>query len=181
MSNFQKSVLEIVKDKPSSFDEFVDLIKKITDNSGYDIDEISQGKPWGGYIKFNGNCADQFIEDFFPGLDPVDARLGNKQAELSPKLLYVLPEQRLSLQKHDRRAERWNFLSDGYYYKSSTDEPGEKILADQGDVVQFAKGETHRLCAGGDVVVVAEIWQHTDADNLSDEDDIARLQDDYNR
>jgi mannose-6-phosphate isomerase len=29
--------------------------------------------------------------------------------------------------------------------------------------------------------VVAEIWQHTDVTNLSDESDIVRLQDDFGR
>jgi hypothetical protein len=29
--------------------------------------------------------------------------------------------------------------------------------------------------------IVAEIWQHTDESNPSDEDDIVRLQDDYSR
>jgi mannose-6-phosphate isomerase len=32
-----------------------------------------------------------------------------------------------------------------------------------------------------DYAVVAEIWQHSDADNPSDENDIVRLQDDFGR
>jgi len=50
-------------------------------------------------------------------------------------------------------------------------------------VVQFEKGERHRLAATNDTdyTVVAEIWQHSDKDHLSDEDDIVRLADDYQR
>ena len=32
-----------------------------------------------------------------------------------------------------------------------------------------------------DYAVVAEIWIHTDKNNLSDEDDIVRLESDYDR
>jgi hypothetical protein len=39
----------------------------------------------------------------------------------------------------------------------------------------------HRLVGLGDWGVLAEIWQHTDLQNPSDEEDIVRLQDDYGR
>ena len=55
-------------------------------------------------------------------------------------------------------------------------------LAEAGEVVQFAKSERHRLVgAMGHYTLVAEIWQHTNPEQLSDEADITRLQDDYKR
>lgn len=165
-------------DKQVILDE---LHNYITDN-GYDIVEVNGDKPWGAYLRFNGAQADLFIEEFFPGIDPIEARLGNAEAELSPKILLVAPGQRLSWQYHHRRAERWVFLTQGAYNKSKTDEPGDVVFAHPGDVVQFAKGERHRLVGVEDsYTLVAEIWQHTDASSPSNEDDIVRLQDDYKR
>jgi len=43
------------------------------------------------------------------------------------------------------------------------------------------KGERHRLIRLDSWGVVAEIWQHTDKEEPSDEDDIIRLQDDFGR
>lgn len=167
-----------------SFDkqEFTQGIIEKMSNVGYDIVEVNTDKPWGAYIRINSEQADDFVHEFFPGLSPEEARLGVEGAELSPKILIVTPNQRLSWQYHDRRAERWMFLTEGSYNKSLTDEPGEPFMAQPGDVVQFEKSERHRLNGlSGTVVVAAEIWQHTDADAPSNEDDIVRLYDDYKR
>lgn len=158
-----------------------DFIARAKD-AGYEIVEVNGEKPWGAYIRFSSSDADRFVNEFFPGLTPEEARLGIVGAELSPKFLIVTPNQRLSWQYHDRRAERWAFLSDGAYHKSVSDEQGEPELAKSGDVVQFMRGERHRLVGtDGGYTVVAEIWQHSDPDAPSDESDIVRLSDDYKR
>ncbi len=150
--------------------------------AGYTVVELNDQKPWGAYVRLDGADADKFVEDFFPGLSPDDARLGIEGAELSPKFLIVSPGQRLSWQYHGRRAERWMFLTDGAYHKSDTDDEGDPIPAPAGTVVQFGKGERHRLVGLDEGhVIVAEIWQHVDPDAPSDEDDIVRLADDYQR
>lgn len=149
---------------------------------GYSVVEVDEGRPWGAFYRFDGSEAERFVGQFFPGVSMNEARLGNDEAELSPKLLVVAPGQRLSWQYHDRRAERWHFLTDGAYHKSLSDEPGQVISAQAGTIVQFEKGERHRLCAGsGAYTIVAEIWQHTDSNQPSDESDIVRLADDYKR
>lgn len=158
-----------------------DIMSQLS-NVGYEVVEVNTDKPWGSYIRINSDQADAFVEEFFPGLSPEEARLGMEGAELSPKILIVTPGERLSWQYHHRRAERWTFLTEGSYNKSLTDEPGEAFIAQPGDVVQFEKSERHRLNGlPNTVVVAAEIWQHTDADAPSDEDDIVRLFDDYKR
>jgi hypothetical protein len=50
-----------------------------------------------------------------------------------------------------------------------------------GDKVILQQGERHRLIGLDDFAVIAEIWRHTDANNPSNEDDIVRVQDDFNR
>jgi len=51
----------------------------------------------------------------------------------------------------------------------------------EGDQIVLEQGERHRLIGLDDYCVVAEIWQHTDANHPSDEDDIIRVQDDFGR
>ncbi|MFZ1257953.1 MAG: hypothetical protein WAQ25_00600 [Candidatus Saccharimonas sp.] len=167
------------QDTPADMSELVEWATQ----KQYTIAEVNADKPWGGYIRLADSDADRFLAEFFPGLNPDEARLGAAHAELSPKILYVEPNQRLSWQRHDRRAERWVFLTSGGYHKSLDPEVmGEMVQANPGDVVQFEAGECHRLVGGSDgVTLVAEIWQHTDPTMHSDEADITRLQDDYKR
>lgn len=160
----------------------VSEVERVVNGAGYDIVEKNDTKPWGAYFRISNQQADDFVEEFFPGLSPKEARLGIDGAELSPKILIVSPEHRLSWQLHYRRAERWVFLTIGGYYKSETNEQGDLQSAKPGDVVQFSKGERHRLVGAKDgYTIVAEIWQHVDPVNPSDEDDIVRLSDDYSR
>ena len=51
----------------------------------------------------------------------------------------------------------------------------------EGDQIILKQGERHRLIGLNDYGVVAEIWQHTDKKNPSDEEDIVRVQDDFGR
>ena len=156
-----------------------DMIKEV----GYTIVEIDEKRPWGAYYRLSGGEASRFIKEFFPGLSLQEAQLGRTSTELSPKFLLVSPGQRLSWQFHYRRAERWRFLTKGAYFQSTTDNQGERQIAEPDTIVQFAQGERHRLCSYDDqnYTLVAEIWQHTIPDALSDESDIIRLADDYKR
>ena len=162
--------------------ELVDQLTAIVNKYGYTVVDRNDTKPWGAYLRLDSVSTEQFIDSFFPGLTLIQAQLGVEGAELSPKFLLVAPGQRLSWQKHDRRAERWAFITHGAYYKSATDEQGEMTSVSAGDVVQFVRGERHRLVGlENSYVLVAEIWQHSDPTHLSDEDDIVRIQDDYDR
>ena len=51
----------------------------------------------------------------------------------------------------------------------------------EGDEIVLKQCERHRLRGLDDYSVVAEIWQHTDPNNPTDEEDIIRLQDDFGR
>ena len=93
----------------------------------------------------------------------------------------INPNAKLSWQYHNRRAEIWQiWKGEVGISRSFTDKEGKTRFYSAGDQVRLIQGERHRLTGGEDYGVVAEIWQHTDA-VPSDENDIVRLQDDYNR
>jgi hypothetical protein len=64
---------------------------------------------------------------------------------------------------------------------SHTDEETELHILKPGDKIKLKQGERHRLIGLEEWGIIAEIWQHTEADNPSNEDDIIRLQDDFGR
>lgn len=182
MLDIQKQLEELNLDTNANKKDLIDQLEQIAEQHGYITVDRNDTKPWGAYLRFDSKDAGQFIESFFPGLTLTEAQHGIEGAELSPKFLLVSPGQRLSWQKHARRAERWAFLTDGAYFKSDNDEQGDIANVSAGQVVQFEQGERHRLVGlVTTYVLVAEIWQHSDSARLSDEDDIVRIQDDYNR
>lgn len=136
-------------------------------------------RPWGGFFVIDEDQAAVFAAQFFPHLAMDTIKITNK---LSPKILVVAPNKRLSWQYHFRRAEIWKIVAGIVGVKTSpTDEEGEIQSLSPGDFIQMDKGERHRLIGLDSWGIVAEIWQHTDDENPSDEADIVRLQDDFGR
>ena len=80
------------------------------------------------------------------------------------------------------RSEIWKVVNGQIKVVTSHDdiERKEEILK-EGDEIRLCKGERHRIIGMDDYSVVAEIWIHTDKDNPSDENDIVRVQDDFDR
>ncbi|MEQ8243920.1 phosphoheptose isomerase [Fulvivirga sp.] len=136
-------------------------------------------RPWGGFFVIDEDQAQQFAELFFPGKELSSLRISGK---LSPKILVVEPGKRLSWQYHNRRAEIWRSLSNNVgVITSATDEEDDVKTLKAGDEIRLAQGERHRLVGLSSWGVLAEIWQHTDENQPSDEDDIIRVQDDFGR
>ena len=136
-------------------------------------------RPWGGFIVIDETQAQEFSNKFFEGIDVNTLKIGGK---LSPKILIVKPAARLSWQYHNRRAEIWQvYKGTAGIIRSDSDIENEMKIYNEGDQIILKQGERHRLIGLGDYCVVAEIWQHTDKNNPSDEDDIIRVQDDFGR
>lgn len=136
-------------------------------------------RPWGGFFVIDENDADKFIELFFPHLTRADLTISGK---LSPKILLVAPTKRLSWQYHHRRAEIWKLIGgEAALATSDTDEELNYKELQIGDIVTLKQGERHRLIGLKNWGVVAEIWQHTNVDEPSNEEDIVRVQDDFGR
>lgn len=136
-------------------------------------------RPWGGFFVVDESQADAFIAQFFPTYKKEDLLLGNK---LSPKILVVAPQKRLSWQYHHRRAEIWRVVEGEVgVVQSDTDAETDMQTYEPGDIIVLKEGERHRLIGLNDWAVLAEIWQHTDPAHPSNEEDIVRLQDDFGR
>ena len=136
-------------------------------------------RPWGGFLVINEDQSQEFANQFFEGIDIKNLKIGGK---LSPKILMVKPNSKLSWQYHNRRAEIWKVFKGEVGVSRSFDDnqkPLKKLIT--GDQIKLKKGERHRLIGLDNFALIAEIWQHTDPENPSNEDDIIRLSDDYGR
>ena len=157
---------------------FQEIEKEIT-SFGFKIISRDFERSWGGFLVINESQAQDFANKFFDGLNIDSLKIGGK---LSPKILIVNPNSKLSWQYHHRRAEIWRVFKGKVGISRSFDniEKPVKILNEK-DQIKLKKGERHRLIGLDDFAVISEIWQHTDPDHPSDENDIVRISDNYGR
>ncbi|TRX03724.1 cupin domain-containing protein [Flavobacterium gawalongense] len=161
--------------KDAVFEKIANFLKE----ENFTVITQDQTRPWGGFFVIDESKAKSFAAKFFLHLEMSQIQITNK---LSPKILVVAPNKRLSWQYHFRRSEIWKILSGIVGVKTSaTDEEGEIQKLAPETFIKMEKGERHRLIGLDSWGIVAEIWQHTDPENPSDEDDIVRLQDDFGR
>ncbi|MCC5940384.1 MAG: phosphoheptose isomerase [Balneolaceae bacterium] len=148
-------------------------------SKGLKIHSKDTSRPWGGYFVIEDSSLTNFIEEFFPGeLTKEDLQ----HQTLSPKVLLVEPGKRLSWQYHNRRSELWKIVKgdvDVIISKTDQQKPPETFIT--GDIIRLEKGIRHRLIGRDDWCIVAEIWQHTDSNDPSAEEDIVRIEDDFGR
>jgi mannose-6-phosphate isomerase len=111
-----------------------------------DFDE----RPWGHYLVL---------------LDAPDCKV---------KRLVVLPEKRLSYQRHARRSEHWFIVSGS----GAVTLDGERQAVGPGDAIDVGVGVAHRIeSLGSEELVFIEVQRG----DYFGEDDIVRLEDDFGR
>ncbi|WP_246251001.1 MULTISPECIES: phosphoheptose isomerase [Sphingobacterium] len=148
-------------------------------SKGFNIEKSDAARPWGGFFVIDESQAQEFANEYFGGLDVQELKISGK---LSPKILIVAPDKRLSWQYHHRRAEIWRVIQGNVgVMVSDTDEESVVSTLKEGETIRLRQGQRHRLIGLDGFGILAEIWQHTDANNPSDEDDIVRVQDDFGR
>ena len=146
---------------------------------GFEIISKDFNRPWGGFLVIKEGQAQDFANKFFNGINVDKLKIGGR---LSPKILIVKPHSKLSWQYHHRRAEIWRVYKGKVgVSRSMNDKQNPKIILNQKDQIKLKQGERHRLIGLDDYAVISEIWQHTDPENPSNEDDIVRISDDYGR
>jgi len=164
-----------MKDKKPTFEKIAAMLRE----ANFTIVDKDESRPWGGFYVIDEGQAARFAQHYFAEENLNELKITNK---LSPKILIVGPHQRLSWQYHHRRAEIWKcIIGTVGVMTSNTDKEDIRHTLKVGDIIKLKQGERHRLIGLDDWGIVAEIWQHTDESNPSDEDDIVRLQDDYSR
>lgn len=162
-------------DKQTTFDK----VEALLTQNGFNIISVDMNRPWGGFFVIDENQAQEFANQFFDGIDIATLKIGGK---LSPKILVVAPKTRLSWQYHHRRAEIWQVLCGKVGISVSADDvEGEMKIFNPNEQIKLERGERHRLIGLAEWGVVAEIWQHTNSNEPSDENDIVRVQDDFGR
>lgn len=163
----------------SNKEEFFQEIEKQLEAKGIKVVDKDFTRPWGGFFVIDEEQAQFFADLYFEGINVDGLRIGGK---LSPKVLVVAPQQRLSWQYHHRRAEIWQVIKGTVgIVRSDDNTEGALRSYKENERVILKQGERHRLIGLNDWGVVAEIWQHTNPEKPSDEDDIVRVQDDYSR
>jgi mannose-6-phosphate isomerase len=90
------------------------------------------------------------------------------------KRIEVRPGQRLSYQRHGRRAEHW-FVVRGTGHVTLD---GNAVEVGPGDAIDIPRRSAHRIANLGDSMLVFVEVQHGD---YFGEDDIERLEDDFGR
>lgn len=159
-----------------------DIFKKVhqyLESVGLTVVARDMTRPWGGFFVIDENQAKQFAKHFFPGIEVDELKISGK---LSPKILMVQPDKRLSWQYHHRRAEIWKLVAgEAGVITSQTDVEGSLKELKLNEIIRLDCGQRHRLVGLKGWGMISEIWQHTDAQNPSNEDDIVRVQDDFGR
>ena len=155
------------------------VIENEINDLGFEVISKDFERPWGGFLVINEIQAQDFANKFFDGLDIDLLKIGGK---LSPKILIVNPNSKLSWQYHHRRAEIWRVYKGIVGVSRSMDDNEKPMqILRENEQIKLKQGERHRLIGLNVYGVVAEIWQHTDSNYSSDENDIIRISDDYGR
>ncbi len=160
-------------------EDVFEAVKKFLEYNHFKIIESDKTRPWGGFFVIDENQSQKFVTYFFSDVPDSEKQSSGK---ISPKILIVEKEKRLSWQFHHRRAELWKVIGGQAGVITSDTDIEKKIqLKRKGDIINLRQGERHRLIGLENWGVIAEIWKHTDINHPSDEDDIERVQDDFGR
>ena len=154
-------------------------VEKYLSENGFLIPANDSNRPWRGFSVPDESQAQKFGQLYFPSVDLSTLKISGK---LSPKILMVEANKRLSWQYHHRRAEIWKLVAGtAGVVTSDTDQESTVQTLKIGDIIRLKQGQRHRLVGLDGWGMIAEIWQHTDSARPSDEDDIVRVQDDFGR
>lgn len=159
-------------------EEVFEEVRKMLHQAGIKISTTDDQRPWGGFFVIDSESESVFIETYFRET----FESGSPRGRISPKILIVAPQKKLSWQYHHRRSEIWKLIGgEAAVVRSHTNEEGPPLPLRIGESITLSCGERHRLVGLTDYGWIAEIWKHEDPGHPSDEEDIVRLQDDFGR
>ena len=82
-------------------------VKRFLLEKGFNIINSDMKRPWGGFFVIDESQASKFKKEFFNDLAEDNSTVVGK---LSPKILIVESNKRLSWQYHHRRSEIWKVI-----------------------------------------------------------------------
>ena len=81
--------------------ETFDRIERQLAEQGFEFERTDFERPWGGFFVIVERQSEKFLDAYYPGENYESLTKGGK---VSPKILVVAPEKRLSWQYHHRRS-----------------------------------------------------------------------------
>lgn len=128
-----------MQDKNSAFEKIAEMLQQ----RGITAINKDNTRPWGRFYIIDEADALQFITHYFPDEDIDELKITTK---ISPKILLVAPDTRLSWQYHHRRAEIWKCLEGPVAVATSdNDDVKKQHNLQNGDIIRLKQGERHRL------------------------------------
>ncbi len=158
-------------------DDIIGRIASAAEGDGLVVAEIDADRPWGGFIRFSEDTLPSFLQHYWR------AEIPSLQGRQEPKILVVAPSRRLSLQFHRKRSEWWCVLEGTPMITLGPDRASlSSFEAGPGTAVHIPCRHPHRLQgAPTGWALIAEIWVHENTEFPSEETDIVRLEDDFDR
>ncbi|MDQ2720268.1 MAG: phosphoheptose isomerase [Bacteroidota bacterium] len=154
-------------------------VKIFLEKNSFKIINSDETRPWGGFYVIDESQSKKFIDFFLNDVPEANQKTFGK---ISPKILIVESNKRLSWQYHLRRAEVWKVIAgEVAVVTSQTNKETPLEIKKVEDIIILQQGQRHRLIGTNQWGIVSEIWQHTDINYPSDEEDIVRVQDDFGR
>lgn len=150
--------------------ELIEKTEKWLAENNLSISSKDDKRPWGAFWHITPESLNHFLDLFFPGFN-------TQGLFVSPKILLVEANKRLSLQLHHKRSEKWHVIQGPVKVIANNKE----LIVNPNEDVVLNVEENHRLCGLDNYGLVAEVWIHTNPQDPSIEDDIVRLEDDFNR
>ena len=138
----------------------------------------SEQRPWGGFISLHEKDAKFFCEWWFGKEISIE-----HNPLISPKLLFILPGEQLSWQYHNRRSEVWRIIENsvGFKISENDNEPVSMWELGQKSKISIKQGQRHCLIGLETYCTIGEIWVHDNLLHPSNESDIIRITDKYER
>ncbi|GAA4785490.1 hypothetical protein GCM10023231_11740 [Olivibacter ginsenosidimutans] len=158
-----------ISSKKDLFEEIrTKLIKQ-----GFSIVAQDDKQPWGGSILIDEAQAAAFAEAYFTSVDP---HTFSTKLPIRPKILVVEPGKAITWQYHERRAELWRVIIGEVGVKvNDSDEDPDVQVKNCGDYLFLEPKKRHRLVGLKNWGIIAQIWQHIDEENPSDDEDVVRI------
>lgn len=158
-----------ISTKKDMFDE----IRSKLISQGFKIARMDDQPIWGGSIFIDESSAEAFAKTYFPDYVGEQAQ---QALPLQPKILVVAPGQQISWQYHTRRTELWQVIvGEVGVITNVSNEETAVVEKSSRELILLAPQTRHRLVGLKNWGIIAQIWQHTDVKNPSDEKDVVRL------